>query len=410
MRVLFIHTRGYHSSGPETYLDNMSHILKKENISYDLFCLDYNRNNFSYVLPDMPKPIGSADVYRYSDQKLLLRDKVTILLGSFFRLDVFLRLEKVLSEKKYDQIIVLQYFLKLSPAVFLAAKRSSVKVMFRQSDFGLICARNTLYRDGAVCTLCSKNQLNMVVKKCGGGLMSSALLYITYKVNHLLIRYSNPAIVWTNRNSFNIGSKAKALRGLEHNLNYTPEGIIASDKEARSYKIYDYGCIGRLSVDKGVDVLLKQLLEMPKLDFNFIFVGNVDVELIDLVMLVKSKHAEQIVFIDKVPKKSVAGYMDSCRYLVFMSSWFDNLPNSLIEAYSRGIPCILPDFGCFTEFIPPRFPHLGYVKGSNLPLDEFADISNNVYSHMSESVRLISDTKFSNTQHLKVIFNETKIN
>lgn len=408
MRILFIHTRGYHSSGPESYLDNMSDILDAENISYDLFCLDYSGNDFAYVLPNLPKPIGAEDVYRYSDQKLSLPDKIRVLLGSFFRLDVFSRLDKVLSEKQYDQIIVLQYFLKLSPAVFLAAKKNSVKVMFRQSDFGLICARNTFYRDGAVCTLCSKNQFNMVTNRCGGGLTSSALLYITYKVNHLFIKYANPTIVWTNRNSFNIGGKAKVLRGLKHTLNYTPVGIIASDKVPAD-KIYDYGCIGRLSLDKGVDFLLRQLFRMPKLDFNFIFVGEVDAELIDLVELVKAKHAEQTVFIDKVPKISVAGYMDNCRYLVFMSSWFDNLPNSLIEAYSRGIPCILPDFGCFSEFIPTEFPRLGYLKGADLPLDEFAGIGKDEYMYMSKSVRFISDTKFSNEKHLGVILNETKI-
>jgi len=405
MRILFIHTRGYHSSGPETYLDNMSRILRIENISYDLFCLDYSQNNFEYVLPDMPKPIGAANVYRYSDQKLSLRDKVRVLLGSFFRLDVFSRLDKVLSENQYDQIIVLQYFLKLSPAVFLAAKKNSVKVTFRQSDFGLICARNTFYRDGAVCTLCSKNQLSMVANRCGGGLISSAILYITYKVNHLLIRYANPTIVWTNRNSFNLGSEAEVLKGLEHTLNYTPVGIISSNKILVD-KIYDYGFIGRLSTDKGVDFLLEQLLRMPKLDFNFIFVGGVDTELIKLVELVKAKHPEQTVFIGKIPKISVAKYMDSCRYLVFMSSWFDNLPNSLIEAYSRGIPCMLPDFGCFSEFIPSQFPRLGYQKGSDLPFGEFANIGNDEYRKMSELVRFISDTKFSNAMHLEIITNE----
>jgi len=406
MRILFIHTRGYHSSGPETYLENMGHIFDAAKIEYDLFCLDYSENNFSYILPDMPKPIGAAGVYRYSDQKLSLRDKVGVLFGAFFRLDVFSRLNEVLREQKYDHIIVLQYFLKLSPAVFLAAKRHSVKVAFRQSDFGLICARNTFYRDGAVCTQCTKSQLNMVANRCGGALMSSAILYITYKVNLLLIRYANPTIVWTNRNSFDIGRKVKVLRGLEHTLNFTPQGIIASDKLSID-KIYDYGYIGRLSVDKGVDFLLERLLRMPQLDFNFIFVGGIDTELIELVELVKTKHPGKTVFVDKVPKTSVAGYMDSCRYLVFMSSWFDNLPNSLIEAYARGIPCILPDFGCFSEFIPSQFPKLGYLKGGELPFGEFATIGEDEYRRISESVILISDTKFSNDQHLKVMFNET---
>lgn len=405
MRVLFIHTRGYHSSGPETYLSNMAQLFDQENIEYDLFCLDYSMNDFEYVLSDLPRPIGASDVYRYSDQELSLRDKAKILVASLFRLDVFSRLDEVLREKKYDQIIMLQYFLKLSPAVFLAAKRNSVKVMFRQSDFSLICARNTLYRDGAVCVQCTKNQLNMVANKCSGGLISSAFLYIVYKINHLFIKCAAPTIVWTNRNSFYIGSNASVLHGLEHTLNYTPTGIIASDN-LQPEKVYDYGFIGRLSFDKGVDFLLRQLLGTPKLDFNIVFVGAIDVELIQLIGSVKAKHGDKIFIVNKVPKESVATYMDSCRYLVFMSSWFDNLPNSLIEAYSRGIPCILPNFGCFSEFIPPQFPGLGYVKGNKLPLEEFANVDEEEYGRISESVRLISDAKFSNDQHLKAVFSE----
>jgi glycosyltransferase involved in cell wall biosynthesis len=405
MRILFIHTRGYHASGPETYLHNMSQILDSESIGYDLFCLDYTKNDFDYRLPNLPKPIGSADVYRYSEQKLSIVDKVRVVLGSIFRFDVYARLNRVLSETNYDKIIVLQYFLKMSPSVFVAAKNNAVEVLFRQSDFGLVCARNTFYRDGAVCTECTKNQFSMVLNKCSGDAMSSALMYVTYKINHALLKFSNPKIVWTNLNSFNLGRKSKVLRKFGHILNYTPAGIIASDKD-QSYKTYDYGCIGRLSVDKGVDILLKQLLRMPRLKFNFLFVGGVDFELVELVDAVKQKHGDQIVFIDKVPKEEVAGYMSSCRLLVFMSAWFDNLPNSLIEAYSRGIPCILPDFGCFTEFIPSRFQSLGYQKGNDIPLIKFQNLRGAEYEDISAAVKDISNIKFSNLKHLSAIINE----
>lgn len=405
MRILFIHTRGYHASGPETYLHNMTQILDSEGIGYDLFCLDYTKNDFDYLLPNLPKPIGSADVYRYSEQKLSIVNKAKVLLGSIFRFDVYVRLNKVLSETKYDKIIVLQYFLKMSPSIFVVAKKNAVEVVFRQSDFGLICARNTFYRDGAVCIECTKNQFNMVLNKCSGGLVSSALLYVTYKINHALIRFSKAEILWTNSNSFNLGRKSKALRKFVHTLNYTPVGIIASDKD-QSYKTYDYGCIGRLSVDKGVDVLLQQLLQMPRLKFNFLFVGGVDFELVELVDAVKLKHGDQIVFIDKVPKEEVPSYMKSCRFLVFMSAWFDNLPNSLIEAYSNGIPCILPVFGCFTEFIPSHFQSLGYQKGNDIPLIKFQNIGAAEYEDISAAVRDVSKVKFSNFKHLSAIINE----
>lgn len=408
MRILFIHTRGYHSSGPETYLTNMAQIFDKANIEYDLFCLEYSSNDLSYTLPDLPKPIGSPDLYRYSEQKLSILDKVRIQLGAIFRFDVYFRLKEVLKENRYDKIIVLQYFLKLSPSIFLAAKNSSVEIVFRQSDFGLVCARNTFCRDRVVCTECTQNQLRMVVNKCGGGRLSSLLLYFTYKLNHLLIRHANPTIVWTNQNSLSIGSKARVLDGLEHKLNYTPTGIISTDKMPAK-KIYDFGCIGRISSDKGVDLLLEQLLRTSRLEFNFLFLGSVDPALTSLVDMVKEKHSGQVVFVNKVAKGAVSSYMNSCRYLVFTSSWFDNLPNSLVEAYSHGIPCLLPDFGCFSEFIPIESPGLGYIKGGELPLTAFANAAESEYMVMSDSVKHIADKKFSNDEHLRVILNECAV-
>jgi glycosyltransferase involved in cell wall biosynthesis len=409
MQILFIHTKGYHSSGPETYLQNMSRIFDLENVHYDLFCLDYDDNDFNNILPKMPKPIGSSKVYRYSDQRLSVRDKVRVLMGSIFRFDVNSRLDRVLKEKKYDKIIVLQYFLKLSPAIFWAAKKNSVEVIFRQSDFGLICAKNTLYRDGAICQKCTKNQFSMVVNNCGSGWIYSLFLYFIYKINHIFIRYANPTIIWTNQNSFNIGSQSRVLKRLNHSLNYTPIGIDAPVKIG-SDKIYDFGYFGRISVDKGLDIFLEQLLRRPELKFNVIFIGNIDTKLIGLVNKVKIKHQGRIIFLGKVPRSSVSGYMDKCRYLLFMSNWFDNLPNSLIEAYSRGIPCILPDFGCFSEFIPSDFSSLGYVKGIEIPLDEFTLVDQEEYLQMSDSVRQICHNKFSNIQHLRIVLNEASPN
>ena len=152
MRILFIHTRGYHASGPETYLHNMSQILDSESIGYDLFCLDYTKNDFDYRLPNLPKPIGSADVYRYSEQKLSIVDKVRVVLGSIFRFDVYARLNRVLSETNYDKIIVLQYFLKISPSVFVAAKNILWRFSFGKAIL-VWCAPVILFTETVPCAL-----------------------------------------------------------------------------------------------------------------------------------------------------------------------------------------------------------------------------------------------------------------
>ena len=38
------------------------------------------------------------------------------------------------------------------------------------------------------------------------------------------------------------------------------------------------------------------------------------------------------------------------KFVIIPSKWFDNLPNTLIEAYSFGKPVIMPNHGSFKEF------------------------------------------------------------
>jgi hypothetical protein len=130
----------------------MSQILDSESIDYDLFCLDYTKNDFDYRLPNLPKPIGSADVYRYSKQKLSIVDKVRVVLGSIFRFDVYARLDRVLSETNYDKIIVLQYFLKLSPSVFVAAKKMLWRFSFGKAIL-VSYARAIHFTETVLCVL-----------------------------------------------------------------------------------------------------------------------------------------------------------------------------------------------------------------------------------------------------------------
>ena len=40
-----------------------------------------------------------------------------------------------------------------------------------------------------------------------------------------------------------------------------------------------------------------------------------------------------------------------CIFSIIPSQWHDNLPNSLIESLSNGVPVIAPNYGCFPEFI-----------------------------------------------------------
>ena len=72
---------------------------------------------------------------------------------------------------------------------------------------------------------------------------------------------------------------------------------------------------------------------------------------------------------------------------IIPSQWHDNLPNSLIESLSNGVPVIAPNHGCFPEFIfedENGFLYEDYkslkeifVKVENLSEDEKQTLSSN---------------------------------
>jgi glycosyltransferase involved in cell wall biosynthesis len=400
-KILILHSRGYFSSGPETYVINL--INAYENIGYqvDLFCLDYQQNNITNRLGNLPKPIGSDSEYSYSKQKLSLYNRFRVLFNSFFNLSVFFRLFAVLYKSKYKKAVVIQYFGKLSPSILVALKVFGVKIFLRQSDFGLICSKNIFHRAGENCFKCSKRMTSGILNRCRGGLISSSLYYFMLKFNSLILNMTKPTIVWTNKNSFKLGSDSNVFKRLPNIINYTFTPTFSKNQKHHNY---DICYIGRISEDKGINELIDVLLENNCFDLKILFVGTIDDSLSIKFNQVLRLFPERITHISKVPNSQIRQYIRSSKFMVLMSLWVDNLPNSLVESYSVGTPCILPNKGSFKEFIPDGFENLSFdsVDGLVSAFQSLKSISPSNYEDLILKVNKISHNYFLKEQHIDV--------
>ena len=94
------------------------------------------------------------------------------------------------------------------------------------------------------------------------------------------------------------------------------------------------------------------------------------------------------------------------KFVIIPSKWFDNLPNTLIEAYSFGKPVIMPNHGSFKEF--QTNPNLFFDK--DLKCIKYAmEISNNDYEKASTEAKRIFTSQFSKSSHLNSLLNENII-
>ena len=248
MKILLIHNRYYHESGPETYLFNLKKELIANGHEVLNFSLSYEQNKKNENEVFFPSPVGSKKEYSYQNQQLSLNEKIKIVENLFTNKSVKNKLNSLLDEKSVDFAIVLQFWGKLSPTIFKVLEKRKIKTVLRVSDFGLICGKNTFYRDSRICTLCTKNRLYSVHNKCVSGSYIKSLVNSFAQIK-FLNDYPSLNIICpsdnTRRQFINSGfnERISKLRL------FTPEsfntGKIAKNRT-------DFSYVGRVSHDKGI--------------------------------------------------------------------------------------------------------------------------------------------------------------
>lgn len=400
-KILIIHNRAYHCSGPETYLQNLSLLLRANHISYDIYALNYAANDFSNLCSDLPGPIGSKLQYSFKHQNLGLLDKARLFFSSIFNISVSLKLFRVLNNNQYDFVVILQYLGKLSPSILLPIWLHKIPVTIRQSDFAGLCINNTLFRNDKDCFLCVANPSSLLRFNCGTKSLTSLHYFILLRVNNLLLRLCNPSIMWTNTNSYLIGKNSAAYSYLHNYICYThcsalPQRIHFSEKR------FDFIYFGRITKDKGCDVIFDLILN-KRLPYSFIFVGDIDESLVGYKT--RLLHAN-VTFVQKVSSERLHKLILLAKFSILSSTWIDNLPNSLIEAYCFSLPCIMPNHGCFPEFSVDS--RLLYDRVSEIEscIKYCAKLSLKQYDELSIAVSHLYENKFSPAIHMQTLREE----
>lgn len=346
MRILIIHNRHYHVSGPETYLFNLVEKIKNLGHSVDVFSLDYEKNLASSYSSFFPNPIGSKSSYSYKNQNLSFEEKLKVIFSLFYRHDVYLKLNKLLIHNDYDGAVVLQFWGKLSPAIFRALKKNNVNTALRISDFGLICGTNTLLKDNRHSEECITNKYSCIKNKCVDNSYFKSLINKLAQIYFYQKHSDNIKYIFTCNNTLSIFKKAGFKKNLFHLPTFYPKDFI----EKKSFNSNKIIFLGRVDDDKGLHKIIPLVPDTDELVFEIW--GNGSTEYISMLKkLASNRTNNNIKIMGYLEQSEIPKLFDDCLFSIIPSQWHDNLPNSLIESLSNGVPVIAPNYGCFTEFI-----------------------------------------------------------
>jgi glycosyltransferase involved in cell wall biosynthesis len=139
---------------------------------------------------------------------------------------------------------------------------------------------------------------------------------------------------------------------------------------------------GRVDEDKGVEVFVKAILYLKNNNFDikakiFGFTDNeYSYSLLDFINKNNLQNIEVYPFLEKTELMEKISF---CTGSILPSLWYDNMPNSLIESQSLGIPVIASEIGCFPELIDTEN---GLTFETNNHIDLAAKIKELIFSEV----------------------------
>jgi len=238
-------------------------------------------------------------------------------------------------------------FFLLTPSVYAACKDEGVPVVQSQHNFRLFCSNGLFYRDHNVCEDClNKSLWQGVFHRC---FRQSTLL--TAAIATMLMKHWKKG-TWTNMVDTYVTatqfSRQKLIAGgipddkIVVKPHFQPKSVTMA--EDRGYALY----VGRLSEEKGVDVLIKAWSLGVGTPLKIIGQGPLDQT---LRKMSRDDNLDQIEFLGFVKDEEFNKYLQGAKFLIIPSRCYENFPRIVAEAFAYGVPIIASRLGSLGEII-----------------------------------------------------------
>lgn len=350
MKILLVNYRYFVSGGPEKYMFNVKKLLEEHGHEVIPFSILSNKNVETEYSRYFVEPIGSKDAVYYDEVKKTPKAIWQMLSRSIYSLEVKKAIKKEISEQSPDLVYIIHFVNKLSPSVIRGAREMGIPVVLRLSDYFLLCPRFDFLSGTNICEEClEKGYKRCISKKCvKGSLVASFIRVFSMKVHRLMNIYKDVDAFVTPSEYL----KTKLIEnGFEKEKMYCIPTFTTSATKIMESVIGEYGLyFGRIEVEKGVDTVVKAYEKLPDHKLKIMGDDTTD-EAIRLKKYIEINNIKNIEFVGFKTGIELERIIKNSRLVLIPSIWYDNLPNTALEAFLFGKPVIASDIGSLPELV-----------------------------------------------------------
>jgi len=261
------------------------------------------------------------------------------------------KIEQLVVAEKPDIAHIHNIYHYITPAILPVLKKHGVPIVFKLSDYKVICPNYKLFTESAPCTRCKGGKFyNAVTHKClknSYAASSIAMLEAYYHRKHNTydnVDYFLAPSEFMKKTCISFGIPEEKFKILRNTFDFTR---FEPKREKQNFIFY----IGRLSEEKGIKNLIdaiEMLKTQNRLNDHILKItgtGPQEQALKDQVE--KLNLNEEVIFTGFCQKFSTewTDLMQNARVSVLPSIWYDNSPNTISESMAFGTPAIVSDRG-----------------------------------------------------------------
>jgi glycosyltransferase involved in cell wall biosynthesis len=344
MRVLHVNKFLYRRGGAEGYMLDLVDLQRAAGHEVELFGMEHPDNppqRFAAHFPDLvaldPPPRGP-------------RRRVVAAGRMIYSRAGRRGMEAVMRAFRPDVVHLHNIYHQLSPSVLVPLAGAGVPTVMTVHDYKLVCPSYLFLDHGRVCEACLDGFFgHAIARRCKDDSLGASAVLALESTVHRLTRAYGPVRVFICPSRFLAGKLTRAgvypdrLEVLSH---FVDVDAVTPKTEPGGPVVY----AGRLSPEKGVDVLIEA---MARLGCGRLAVAGEGTDRPRLERLANSRAPGRVQFHGWLPKAKMLKLIRSGTVLAVPSRSQENQPLVVLEAFASGVPVVGSALGGLPELIRP---------------------------------------------------------
>lgn len=275
-------------------------------------------------------------------------------------------MEAVVEELRPDLVHLHNIYHQLSPSILAPLRRRGIATVMTLHDYKLACPTYRFLDHGRICEACMGRRFYQpILKRCNNGSIGASAVNAVEMTLHTFGRAYAPVHLFACPSRF-IEGKMRQARVFPERLRWIPNFVDPAAIEAKTKAGGGVVFAGRLSREKGVDVLIDAV---ARLDAELDVAGDGPERAALEEQVRQLGAADRVRFHGRLAPQRLQEVMRDACVAVVPSRWYENQPLAVLESFACSLPVIGTALGGIPELIAPG------VDGDIVPPNDAAALT-----------------------------------